>query len=87
MNDVTASADLVSGGERFELKASADRRCFVLLSRSDYFVAHLAGEDAARFDADYNALRRQHPALDPDQALARLWDQGGYSWCAAQYAD
>ena len=74
-------------GERFELKAPPDRSSFVLLSKADYFIAHLEGIEAVRFAADYNALRRQRPHLDLDQTLGRLWNDGGYSWCAAQYAD
>jgi hypothetical protein len=74
-------------GERFELKASPDSSSFVLLSKADSFIAHLEGAEAVRFEADYNALRRQRPDLDPDQTLGKLWNDCGYSWCAAQYAD
>jgi hypothetical protein len=84
---MTTTSDIISSGKRFELTASTDRSTFVLLSKTDYFVAHLQGDEATRFDADYTALRRLSPSLDPDQALGRLWDQGGYSWFAAQYAD
>lgn len=78
---------LLSDGDRFELRASADRSAFVLRSKNDFFVAHLLGEDASRFDADYRAVQRQHPAWKPDQALAQLWDHGGYMWFAAQEAE
>lgn len=78
---------LLSDGDRFELLASADRSAFVLRSKPDFFVAHLLGEEASRFDADYRAVQRQHPAWKPDQALAQLWDDGGYMWFAAQEAE
>jgi hypothetical protein len=78
---------LLSDGDRFELRASADRSAFVLRSKTDFYVAHLLGEDASRFDADYLAVQRQHPAWKPDQALGQLWDHGGYMWFAAQEAE
>lgn len=81
------SVRLVSDGDRFELLAAADRSAFVLRSKADFFVANLLGHDASRFDADYRALRQQHPTWKSDQALAQLWDQGGYMWFAAQEAD
>ncbi len=87
MNDIIATAGAISTGERFELKASPDCGSFVLLSKADHFIAHLDGADAVRFEADYSALHRQLPYLNPDETLARLWNDGGYSWCAAQYAD
>ena len=37
-----------------------------------------------RFRADYETIQRQFPDWKPDQTLAQLWDQGGYSWLAAQ---
>jgi hypothetical protein len=77
---------VVCDGEQFELLASADRSAFVLRSKRDFYVAELSGEHAARFQADYQAVRRQHPAWQADQALAQLWDTGGYMWFAAQDA-
>ena len=86
--DENATATRVlSDGDRFELRASGDRSAFVLRSKADFFVAHLLGEDASRFETDFRAVRQQHPAWSPDQALARLWDDGGYMWFAAQEAE
>ncbi|SFI17713.1 hypothetical protein [Bradyrhizobium sp. cf659] len=78
---------VLSDGDRFELRASADRSAYELRTKADFFVAHLLGEDALRFGADYRAVRRQHLAWKPDQALAQLWDDGGYMWFAAQEAE
>jgi hypothetical protein len=78
---------LLSDGEQFQLLGSADRSAFVLRSKADFYEAHLEGADALRFDEDYRAVRRQHPAWKSDQALAQLWDHGGYMWFAAQEAD
>jgi predicted aspartyl protease len=32
------------------------------------------------FRGDYEAIKVQYPTYEPDQMLAQLWDQGGYSW-------
>jgi len=74
-------------GEKFELLASNDRTSFVLRSKRDFYIAHLQGSEAAHFYDDYRAVQRQFPALNSDQTLTRLWDEGGYSWFAAQYGD
>jgi hypothetical protein len=91
MNRATDMSDaptgILSDGEHFQLLAAADRSAFVLRSKSDFYVADLRGDDALRFEADYRAVRRQHPAWQSDQALAQLWDQGGYMWFAAQEAE
>ena len=79
--------NLLSDGEKFELLASMDRTRFVLRSKTDFYIAHLDGSEAAHFYYDYRTLQRQCPALDPDQALAQLWNEGGYHWYAAQYGD
>jgi hypothetical protein len=71
-------------GDKFQLFGSEDGASYVLRSKDDFFVANIRGEDAARFRADYEAIRLQFPNWQPDQTLAQLWDQGGYSWLAAQ---
>ena len=78
---------VLSDGDRFELRASGDRSAFVLRSKADFFVAHLLGDDASRFETEFRAIKQQHPAWNPDKALARLWDDGGYMWFAAQEAE
>jgi hypothetical protein len=75
---------MVEHGAEYELLGSEDRSAFVLRFKSDGLTAHLTGDDAARFRADYETIRTQHPAWKADQTLAQLWDQGGYSWLAAQ---
>jgi hypothetical protein len=87
MPENPAAVSLISEGEKYQLLGSDDRTSFVLRSKADFFVAHLQGEDAMRFGADYETVKRQFPDWKPDQALAQLWDQGGYSWLAAQEAD
>lgn len=82
-----ASSSLIAEGKDFELLTTQDGSSFLLRSKADFFTAHLKGEDATRFRADYDAIRQQFPAWEVDQTLAQLWDQGGYSWLAAQEAD
>jgi hypothetical protein len=75
---------MVQEGAEFELLGTEDRSAFVLRFKTDGLTAHLNGEDAARFRADYETIRSQYPTWKADQTLAQLWDQGGYSWLAAQ---
>ena len=84
---MSESQTLIAEGKEFELLTLEDGASFILRSKADFFTAHLQGEDAARFRADYDTIRAQFPAWKPDQTLAQLWDQGGYSWLAAQEAD
>jgi hypothetical protein len=83
MSDNEALA-LVAEGSEYVLLASGDGASFVLRFKTEQMSANLQGDDAARFRADYEALRLQYPTWQPDQTLAQLWDQGGYSWLAAQ---
>jgi hypothetical protein len=84
---MSESQTLIAEGKEFELLTLEDGASFILRSKSDFFTAHLQGEDAMRFRNDYDTIRAQFPAWKPDQTLAQLWDQGGYSWLAAQEAD
>jgi hypothetical protein len=84
MSDDTASLKLVAEGPEYALLASDDGESFVLRFKSEQMTANLTGDDAARFRADYEAIKLQYPGWQPDQMLAQLWDQGGYSWLAAQ---
>ena len=81
------SSSLIAEGRDFELLTTEDGASFILRSKADFFTAHLKGEDATRFRTDYDTIRQQFPAWKADQTLAQLWDQGGYSWLAAQEAD
>ncbi|CCB66886.1 MULTISPECIES: hypothetical protein [unclassified Hyphomicrobium] len=75
---------MIEEGPEYELFASEDEAAFVLRFKPDRMNAHLIDDDALRFYADYKALKLQFPAWTADQTLAQLWDQGGYSWLAAQ---
>lgn len=84
MSESSASGDMISGGDEYELLAADGGASFILRSKADHSVALLQGENAVRFRADYDTIKTQYPAWKPDQTLAQLWDQGGYSWLATQ---
>lgn len=75
---------LVSDGNDYTLHAAADGSRFVLRFKPEGLVADMGGEDADRFRDDYETVKSQFPDWGSDQVLAQLWDQGGYSWLAAQ---
>lgn len=87
MSGNQAAVTSIAEGEEYELLAGEDGASFILRSKVDFSAAHLQGEDAARFRTDYDAIRLQFPDWKPDQTLAQLWDQGGYSWLASQEAE
>lgn len=87
MGDKPAPFTLVTEGSEYELLVSVETAAFLLRSKADDLAAHLQGDDAARFREDYDAIKLQFPHWTADQVLARLWDQGGYSWLATQEGD
>jgi hypothetical protein len=74
----------VGEGAQYALLASEDGASYVLRFKDEHMSAHLQGDNAGRFRADYEAIRQQFPAWNTDQTPAQLWDQGGYSWLATQ---
>lgn len=72
----------ISVGVEYELFASDDMSVTVLSFKPDRQVARLRDDDAARLRADHATIIAQFPNWTADQILARLWDQGGYSWLA-----
>lgn len=69
-------------GTDYELFASEGGAAYVLRSKTDGLTARIQGDDAERFRNDYGAIKTRYPDWKPDQTLAQLWDQGGYSWLA-----
>lgn len=80
----TAALEMLCEGTEYELLAGDGGAFYILRAKSEHMRAQLEGDDAIRFKADYEAIRTQYPAWPADQTLAQLWDQGGYSWLAAQ---
>ncbi len=87
MSDPQTPLTPIAQGVEYELLATPDGAGFVLRFKTDGLTAHLHGDDATRFRTDYEAVRLQFPGWQPDQTLAQLWDQGGYSWLAGQEGD
>jgi hypothetical protein len=86
MNDKQTLPVPVAEGPEYALHAADDGSAFTLRCKADGLTAHLQGDDASRFRADYETIRLQFPSWSADQMLAQLWDQGGYSWLAAEDA-
>ncbi|MFG1424300.1 hypothetical protein [Roseixanthobacter liquoris] len=82
MSEQTVAAGVILEGEEYQL--CGDGASFVLRFKTEHMVAHLAGDDAARFQSDFDTVQQQFPGWKADQALAQLWDQGGYSWLATE---
>lgn len=83
MSESASSLAKVAEGAEYELLGADDGSVYALRCKAENLTAHLQGDDALRFHADYEAIKLQYPAWLPDQTLAQLWDQGGYSWLAA----
>jgi hypothetical protein len=81
---VTKHYSLVAAGAEYTLSSAPDGVAYVLTYKSDSMAAHLQGEDATRFQTDYQTILAQYPNWPADQTLAQLWDQGGYGWLAQE---
>lgn len=81
---MTQSYSLLAAGAAYTLSSASEGIAYVLTSKDDGMTAHLQGEDAARFQADYQTILTQYPDWPADQTLAQLWDQGGYGWLAKE---
>jgi hypothetical protein len=82
----SAGYRIVSQGAEYELLCSEDQANYILRFKSEDQTANIQGDDAVRFKADYDTVIQQMPGSGPDQILAQLWDQGGYSWLAGAEA-
>jgi hypothetical protein len=87
MNPTDDIFEPLGEGADYALSSTADGSRFLLRCKADQMAAHLQGEDAARFQADYQTIRSQYPDWPADQTLAQLWDQGGYGWLATPDGD
>jgi hypothetical protein len=84
MTDLKESMNFIEGGDEYELLAAEDKATYLLIFKTESQTAMLQGEQLAAFLAEFDLVRRQYPAYTPDQRLAQIWDQGGYSWIAAE---
>jgi hypothetical protein len=83
MSEEGAPLTFVEGGEEYELSTSGEGG-YRLRFKTEKQTAVIEGEDATRFKDDYATVKEQYPEFGPDQRLAQLWDQGGYSWMAVE---
>lgn len=86
MKESASAFTLVEQGEEYALFGAAGDAAFRLCCKTEQRAANIQGEDAKRFQTDYEILRRQYPDWPPDRILAQLWDQGGYGWLAEENA-
>lgn len=84
MSDEPSTLSIIESGDEYELLTSEDRSAYALRFKTDHLIANLEGEDASRFQKDYEDIKSQYPNWPADQTLAQLWDQGGYSWLAIE---
>lgn len=84
MSDLDDGRSLLEAGAEYELSLTPDGSNFIFRYKSEKMTANLTGDDASRFRGDYEELKGRFPEWSPDQILAQLWDQGGYSWLAQE---
>jgi hypothetical protein len=84
MTDLKDSMQFVEGGDEYELLASDDKTTYMLICKIEELTAVLQGEQLEAFLGEADLVRKQYPAYTADQRLAQIWDQGGYSWIAAE---
>lgn len=82
MGDGNDPFALVEEGDEYALFSLPGEAAYRLHYKTDRLMARLQGDDAIRFRNDYRLVRQHYPGWTPDQALAQLWDQGGYGWLA-----
>lgn len=83
MAEVEQLNKFIEGGEEYELRSNEDGSAYTLLFKSENQIVSLQGDDLASFLKEYDLIKVQYPQYGPDQRLAQIWDQGGYSWLAA----
>ncbi len=84
LTELKESMTFIEGGDEYELLASDDKLTYMLIFKTESQTAILQGEQLAAFHAEFDLVRRQYQSYTPDQRLAQIWDQGGYSWLAAE---
>ncbi len=84
MTDLKDSMQFIEGGNEYELLASDDKTTYMLICKIEEQTAVLHGEQLEALLAEAELVRQQYPTYNADQRLAQIWDQGGYSWLAAE---
>ncbi len=82
MPETQDSVVVIAEGAQFALRSFDKGAAYVLSCKEENASAHVEGDEIAGFLQEYESIKVQYPGYDADQALAQLWDQGGYSWMA-----
>ncbi|MBS1212808.1 MAG: uncharacterized protein H6R26_1425 [Proteobacteria bacterium] len=82
MSETQESVVVIAEGAQFALRSRENGAVYVLSCKEENTSAHVQGDDVQGFLKEYESIKAQYPSYDTDQALAQLWDQGGYSWMA-----
>ena len=86
MTDKQEPTIFVEGGGEYELFASEDKTSYLLRFNTEGLTVPLEGEQLEAFLKEYDTVKKAYSNYSPDQQLAQIWDQGGYSWLAAEAA-
>ncbi len=86
MTDKQEPTVFVEGGDEYELFTSEDKTAYLLCFKTEGLTVPLQGEQLEAFLKEYDTVKKAYPNYGPDQRLAQIWDQGGYSWLAAEAA-
>lgn len=86
MTDKQEPTIFVEGGDEYELFASDDKTAYLLRFKTEGLTVPLHDEQLEAFLKEYDTVKKAYPQYGADQRLAQIWDQGGYSWLAAEAA-
>jgi hypothetical protein len=86
MTDKQEATIFVEGGDEYELFTNEDKTAYRLVFKTEELTVPLEGEQLAAFHKEYEIVKKGYPQYGADQRLAQIWDQGGYSWLAAEAA-
>ena len=86
MTDKQDPTVFVEGGDEYELFSSEDRSAYLLRFKTEGLSVPLSGEQLEAFLKEFETVKKAYPNFGPDQRLAQIWDQGGYSWLAMEAA-
>ncbi len=84
MTDNQEPTIFVEGGDEYELFASDDKTVYLLRFKTESLTVPLRDEQLEAFLKEYDTVKKAYPNYGPDQRLAQIWDQGGYSWLAME---
>lgn len=84
MTDKQEPTVFVEGGDEYELFTNDDKTAYLLRFKTEGLSVPLAGEQLEAFLKEFETVKKAYPNFGPDQRLAQIWDQGGYSWLAME---